>query len=116
MTHDEKIMKALSEDFVSPHKEVCPASKAYILAQVEHINNIFQTTIYNPFVLQQAYGGFQLQQRVTGRGVIYDSISPGYVSKKEMYKYLVAFTTGVSMYHNHQKAKEQANASDHFNR
>lgn len=115
MTHDKKTMEVLSEKTLSPYKEVCPASKSYLLGQIENINNILQTTIFNQFILQQAYGGFQLQQRVIGGGNAYASISPGYVSKKEMYKYLVAFTTGMSFYHNHQTAKERVNASDHFN-
>ena len=78
--------------------------KAYLEGQVQNINDVLQTNQRNKFFLQQAYGGFQLQQvaSVGGdysvRGTI--SISPGYVSKREMYNYLTAFLTGMSMLRN----------------
>ena len=78
--------------------------KAYLEGQVQNINDILQTNQRNKFFLQKAYGGFQLQQvaPVGGdysvRGTI--SISPGYVSKREMYNYLTAFLTGMSMLRN----------------
>jgi hypothetical protein len=78
--------------------------KAYLEGQVQNINDVLQTNQRNKFFLQQAYGGFQLQQvaHVNGdysvRGSI--SISNGYVSKREMYNYLTAFLTGMSMLRN----------------
>lgn len=78
--------------------------KAYLEGQVQNINDVLQTNQRNTFFLHRAYGGFQLQQvaSVGGdysvRGTI--SISPGYVSKREMYNYLTAFLTGMSMLRN----------------
>ena len=78
--------------------------KAYLEGQVQNINDVLQTNQRNKFFLQQAYGGFQLQQvaPVDGdysvRGSI--SISNDYVSKREMYNYLTAFLTGMSMLRN----------------
>jgi hypothetical protein len=75
--------------------------KAYLEGQVQNINDVLQTNQRNKFFLQQAYGGFQLQQVASvgsSHGVI--SISNGYVSKREMYNYLTAFLTGMSMLRN----------------
>jgi hypothetical protein len=71
--------------------------KAYLEGQVQNINDVLQTNQRNTLFLQQAYGGFQLQQR-SHSGVI--SVSNGYVSKREMYNYLTAFLTGMSMLRN----------------
>jgi hypothetical protein len=71
--------------------------KAYLEGQVQNINDVLQTNQRNTLFLQQAYGGFQLQQR-SHAGVI--SVSNGYVSKREMYNYLTAFLTGMSMLRN----------------
>jgi hypothetical protein len=79
-------------------------SRAYLEGQVQNINDVLQTNQRNTFFLHRAYGGFQLQQvaSVGGdysvRGSI--SISNDYVSKREMYNYLTAFLTGMSMLRN----------------
>ena len=75
--------------------------KAYLEGQVQNINDVLQTNQRNTFFLQQAYGGFQLQQ-VAPAGSQYGvmSISSGYVSKREMYNYLTAFLTGMSILRN----------------
>ena len=75
--------------------------KAYLEGQVQNINDVLQTNQRNKFFLQQAYGGFQLQQVApvgSHCGVI--SVSSGYVSKREMYNYLTAVLTGMSMLRN----------------
>ena len=78
--------------------------KAYLEGQVQNINDVLQTNQRNKLVLHRAYGGFQLQQvaPVVGeysvRGTI--SISNDYMSKREMYNYLTAFLTGMSMLRN----------------
>jgi hypothetical protein len=75
--------------------------KSLLIAQVDNINAILQTTPANKLSLQQAYGGFQLQQ-VASAGDDYSvrgirSISPGYVSKREMNNYLNALMVGIEL-------------------
>jgi len=75
--------------------------KSLLIAQVDNINAILQTTPANKLSLQQAYGGFQLQQ-VAFAGDDYSvrgvrSISPGFVSKREMNDYLNALVVGMAL-------------------
>lgn len=70
--------------------------KAYLHEQVKNINDVLQTKPGNQLILQQAYGGFQLQQEV-GSAPGVNSISPGYVSKREMYNYLNAVVVGMAL-------------------
>ena len=69
--------------------------KSLLHAQVDNINAVLQTKPGNRLVLQQAYGGFQLQQEVAGGGI--NSISSGYVSKREMNDYLNAVVVGMAL-------------------
>ena len=68
--------------------------KSLLLAQVDNINAVLQLKPGNLLVLQQAYGGFQLQQEANG-GI--NSISSGYVSKREMNDYLNAVVVGMAL-------------------
>ena len=75
--------------------------KSLLIAQVDNINAVLQTTPANKLSLQQAYGGFQLQQ-VASVGDDYSvrgvrSISPGFVSKREMNNYLNALMVGIEL-------------------
>ena len=69
--------------------------KSLLYAQVDNINAVLQTKPGNRLLLQQAYGGFQLQQEVAGGGI--NSISAGYVSKREMNDYLNALVVGMAL-------------------
>ena len=69
--------------------------KSLLIAQVDNINAVLQLKPGNQLVLQQAYGGFQLQQEVAGGGI--NSISSGYVSKREMNDYLNAVVVGMAL-------------------
>jgi hypothetical protein len=69
--------------------------KSLLIAQVDNINAVLQLKPGNLLVLQQAYGGFQLQQEVAGTGI--NSISSGYVSKREMNDYLNALVVGMAL-------------------
>ena len=69
--------------------------KSLLHAQVDNINAVLQTKPGNRLLLQQAYGGFQLQQEVAGGGI--NSISSGYVSKREMNDYLNALVVGMAL-------------------
>jgi hypothetical protein len=69
--------------------------KSLLLAQVDNINAVLQNKPGNRLVLQQAYGGFQLQQEVASGGI--NSISTGYVSKREMNDYLNALVVGMAL-------------------
>ena len=69
--------------------------KSLLHAQVDNINAVLQLKPGNLLVLQQAYGGFQLQQEVSGGGI--NSISSGYVSKREMNDYLNALVVGMAL-------------------
>jgi hypothetical protein len=69
--------------------------KSLLHAQVDNINAVLQTKPGNLLVLQQAYGGFQLQQEVAGGGI--NSISSGYMSKREMNDYLNAIVVGMAL-------------------
>ena len=74
--------------------------KSLLYAQVDNINAVLQTKPGNRLVLQQAYGGFQLQQEVQSLlniGVGIRSISSGYVSKREMNDYLNALVVGMAL-------------------
>ena len=74
--------------------------KSLLYAQVDNINAVLQTKPGNRLVLQRAYGGFQLQQEVQSLlniGVGVRSISPGYVSKREMNDYLNALVVGMAL-------------------
>ena len=78
-------------------------SKSFLLAQVDIINAVLQTKPGNRLVLQQAYGGFQLQQEVMtppSCSVGVRSISSGYVSKREMNDYLNALRVGMALHAN----------------
>jgi hypothetical protein len=82
--------------------------KSLLIAQVDNINAILQTTPANKLSLQQAYGGFQLQQ-VASVGDDYSvrgvrSISPGFVSKREMNNYLNALMVGIELRANQVQA------------
>jgi hypothetical protein len=72
--------------------------KSLLIAQVDNINAVLQTKPGNRLLLQQAYGGFQLQQEVAGGGI--NSISSGYVSKREMNDYLNALVVGMALWAN----------------
>ena len=69
--------------------------KSLLHAQVANINAVLELKPGNLLVLQQAYGGFQLQQEVAGGGI--NSISSGYVSKREMNDYLNAVVVGIAL-------------------
>ena len=69
--------------------------KSLLYAQVDNINAVLQTKPGNRLVLQRAYGGFQLQQEVADGGI--NSISSGYVSKREMNDYLNALVVGMAL-------------------
>jgi hypothetical protein len=69
--------------------------KSLLLAQVDNINAVLQLKPGNQLMLQQAYGGFQLQQEDGTVGV--NSISSGYVSKREMNDYLNALVVGMAL-------------------
>ena len=69
--------------------------KSLLQAQVDNINAVLQTKPGNRLVLQRAYGGFQLQQEVADGGI--NSISSGYVSKREMNDYLNALVVGMAL-------------------
>jgi hypothetical protein len=69
--------------------------KSLLLAQVDNINAVLQLKPGNQLMLQQAYGGFQLQQEVAGGGI--NSISSGYVTKREMNDYLNALVVGMAL-------------------
>ena len=58
------------------------------------------TPLIGEFLLQQANGGFQLQQRMIAAGGV-QSISSGYISKREMYTYLQAVLTGINLSRQH---------------
>lgn len=55
-----------------------------------------ETRKANPgcYVLQGAYSGWQLQQIVSESGGV-DAINHGYISKREMYDFLQAYTWGI---------------------
>ena len=69
--------------------------KSLLYAQVDNINAVLQTKPGNRLVLQRAYGGFQLQQEVADGGI--NSISSGYVNKREMNDYLNALVVGMAL-------------------
>ena len=69
--------------------------KSLLYAQVDNINAVLQLMPGNQLVLQRAYGGFQLQQEVAGGGI--NSISSGYVNKREMNDYLNALVVGMAL-------------------
>ena len=57
------------------------------------------------FVLQGAYGGYQLQRVVEGGGVM--SITSGYRSKREVAEYIYAMLQGAAMMERHKVEKAQ---------
>ena len=69
--------------------------KSLLYTQVDNINAVLQLKPGNLWVLHRAYGGFQLQQEVSGGGI--NSISSGYVSKREMNDYLNALVVGMAL-------------------
>ena len=69
--------------------------KSLLYTQVDNINAVLQLKPGNLLVLQRAYGGFQLQQEVMHGGI--NSISSGYVSKREMNDYLNAIVVGMAL-------------------
>ena len=69
--------------------------KSLLYTQVDNINAVLQLKPGNLLVLQRAYGGFQLQQEVAGGGI--NSISSGYMSKREMNDYLNALVVGMAL-------------------
>ena len=74
--------------------------KSLLIAQVNNINAVLQLKPGNHLILQQAYGGFQLQQEVMtppSCSVGVRSISSGYVSKREMNDYLNAVVMGMAL-------------------
>lgn len=74
--------------------------KSLLYAQVDNINAVLQTKPGNRLVLQHTNGGFQLQQEVMyppSCSVGFNSISTGYVSKREMNDYLNALVVGMAL-------------------
>lgn len=73
-----------------------------LYTSLNRLNSTLGTTtpLIGEFLLQQAYGGFQLQQRVNAAGGV-QSISSGYISKREMYTYLQAVLTGINLSRQH---------------
>ena len=69
--------------------------KSLLYTQVDNINAVLQTKPGNRLVLHRAYGGFQLQQEVAGGGI--NSISSGYMNKREMNDYLNAVVVGMAL-------------------
>lgn len=69
--------------------------KSLLYTQVDNINAVLQTKPGNLLVLHRAYGGFQLQQEVAGGGI--NSISSGYMNKREMNDYLNAVVVGMAL-------------------
>jgi hypothetical protein len=69
--------------------------KSLLYTQVDNINAVLQTQPGNRLILHRAYGGFQLQQEVAGGGI--NSISSGYVNKREMNDYLNALVVGMAL-------------------
>ena len=59
------------------------------------------------FVLQGAYGGWQLQRIVPGGGV--HSVTTGYRSKREVVEYIDAMLDGAAMMEQHKEQTAQKN-------
>lgn len=57
------------------------------------------------FVLQGAYGGWQLQRVVKGGGVM--SVTSGYRSRREVVEYIYAMLDGAAMMERHKVEKSQ---------
>jgi len=74
--------------------------KSLLYAQVDNINAVLQTKPGNRLILHRANGGFQLQQEVMyppSCAVGHNSISTGYVNKREMNDYLNAVVVGMAL-------------------
>ena len=74
--------------------------KSLLLAQVANINAVLQLKSGNRLILHGANGGFQLQQEVMTPPwctVGHNSISSGYMSKREMNDYLNAVVVGMAL-------------------
>jgi len=74
--------------------------KSLLYAQVDNINAVLQTKPGNRLILHRANGGFQLQQEVMyppSCAVGHNSISSGYVNKREMNDYLNALVVGMAL-------------------
>tara|TARA_B110000503_G_scaffold63926_1_gene100852 strand:- start:42 stop:305 length:264 start_codon:yes stop_codon:yes gene_type:complete len=74
--------------------------KSLLYAQVDNINAVLQTKPGNRLILHRANGGFQLQQEVMyppSCAVGHNSISSGYVNKREMNDYLNAVVVGMAL-------------------
>ena len=74
--------------------------KSLLYAQVDNINAVLQTKPGNQLILHRANGGFQLQQEVMyppSCAVGHNSISTGYVNKREMNDYLNALVVGMAL-------------------
>ena len=59
------------------------------------------------FLLQGAYGGWQLQRIVPGGGVV--SVTSGYRPRREVVEYIYAMLDGAAMMEQHMERTEQTN-------
>ena len=85
-------------------------TQAQLFNALARLNNLFgykpssAQAIPGTFVLQGAYGGYQLQRVVDG-GVM--TVTPGYRSKREVMEYIHAMIDGASIMERHKVEKAQ---------
>lgn len=87
-------------------------TQAQLFNALARLNNLFgrplapaSQPIPGTFVLQGAYGGWQLQRVVEGGGVM--SVTSGYRSKREVMEYIHAMIDGASIMERHKVEKAQ---------
>ena len=74
-----------------------PITKQRLEHAVAVLNKTMDNTPHNAFFIQGAYGGFQLMRMIPGSSAA-DSITTGFVPKRELFAIVCGMSTALALY------------------
>jgi hypothetical protein len=74
------------------------------------LNDTMGNTTDNAFFIQGAYGGFQLMRKIPGSTAA-DSVTMGFVPKRELFSMIVSMSTAIALYKDKKAIEEYSNSS-----
>ena len=86
-----------------------PITKQKLENAVVILNGTMRNTADNAFFIQGAYGGFQLMRKIPGTTAA-DSITTGFVPKRELFNIVVSMSTALALYQEKLAIEERLNS------
>ena len=86
-----------------------PITKQRLEHAVAVLNKTMDNTPHNAFFIQGAYGGFQLMRMIPGSSAA-DSITTGFVPKRELFAIVCGMSTALALYQEKLAIEERLNS------